>query len=233
MISMFLNSRGRVSRLQSLFTSISNTTIDINNIEVLVRIDDDDLTTIQFSKINTYPFDVRFITGPRPANLTVSYNELARQCRGDYLFVLNDDVDILTYGWDKKVIETPHNEIWLLSTYDTSVDKANTPDRNNDNYGSFLIHTRASYEALGYFMDDRVKSLGGDLMLWRLYSAVNRIKRIDVMVDHVYHNTIQKVFTPDLTAYEYRSKLDIDPITIDISSEIERLKLVIQRENNG
>lgn len=233
MISIFLNSRGRVQRLQALFNSIIKTTKDLNNIEVLIRIDNDDIETINFSRFNIYPFEVKYFIGPRPQNLITSYNELASKCVGDYLFVLNDDVDILTEGWDEEVRKIPSNEIWLLSAHDTSVDKTNTVNREDNNYGSFLIHTRASYEALGYFMDDRVKTLGGDSMLWRLYSAVNRIKWIDVMVDHVYHNTIQKVISPDLTAMEYRMKLDVDPWTIDINDEIQRLTLAIERKNNG
>lgn len=231
MISMFLNSRGRVKRLQELFNSIVKTTRDYTNIEVLIRIDEDDVETVNFSRINIYPFEIRYIVGPRPDNLITSYNELASQCKGDYLFVLNDDVDILTQNWDDEVRKVPSNEIWLLSTHDTSIDKTNTVNKDDNNYGSFLIHTKASYEALGYFMDDRVKTLGGDSMLWRLYSAVDRIKWIDVTVDHVYHNTIQKVVRPDQTAFEYRQKLDVDPWTIDIDSEIKRLSSEIERRN--
>lgn len=227
MISIFLNSRNRTKRLQELFKSIIKTTKDLNNIEVLIRIDDDDLESINFAKYNIYPFDIKYFIGPRPNNLTSSINELASKCTGDYLFVLNDDVDILTEGWDEEVRKIPYNEIWLLSMYDTSVDKTNTINRSDNNYGSFLIHTRASYEALGYFMDERAKSLGADCILWRLYSSINRIKWIDVTVDHVYHNTIQKVIDPDITAIEYRRKFDIDPWTIDISKEIKKLKDLI------
>lgn len=223
MISIILNSRGRVNRLQELFNSIVKTTHDYSNIELLIRIDEDDQDTIQFSKINIYPFKIKYFIGKRPDNLSKSHNELASECIGDYIFVLNDDVDILTKNWDLEIEKVPSNEIWLLSVYDSSVDKTNTITGDNK-YGSFLIHTKASYDALGYFMDERAKSLGADCILWRLYSEINRIKWIDVKVDHVYHNTIQKVISPDQTAYEYRKKFNIDPWTIDISAEIERMR---------
>lgn len=219
MISLFLNSRGRVDRLKTLFGTIENTVRDIQNIEVLVRIDNDDKESVEFSKSLNSNLNVKFFIGDRPDNLCASYNELASRCAGDYLFVLNDDVDFLSKNWDDEIRKTPSDEVWLLAVHDTSCDK--TPGRS---YGSFVIHTRASYEALGYFMDDKAKSLGGDVMLWRLYTAVEKTKWINAVVDHVYHNTVQKVVTPDLTAIEYRKKFDIDPWTIDIDSEIERLK---------
>lgn len=231
MISIILNSRGRVNRLKLLFWSILQNTIDLKNIEILIRIDHDDHETVNFFKIlstnNFNLFRIKCFIGPRPTNLCASYNELAKESKGDYIFVLNDDIDIITYGWDQEILSVPSNQIWLLSVFDTSIDKQNTINPLDNKYGSFVIHTRASYDALTYFMDERAKSLGGDTILWRLYKAIDRIKWINIMVDHVFHNTVEKVHNPDQTAIEYRKKFDIDPWTIDISNEINRMKSLL------
>jgi hypothetical protein len=228
MISIFFNSRGRVLHLRSLLNSIEMTAANPCNIEVLVQIDEDDEESIAFfNEEGDYSFILRFFIGDRPKNLHTSINNLAKNTHGDFLFVLNDDTQFTTYGWDNSFKHIDSKDIWYLRTKDNSCDKV-----YDKLYSSFPILTRGAYEALGYFMSEKFVGLGADAHLWRLFSAVGRVKETDVNIDHIFHRTVEDVMNPDNTAQHMRNNTwsnNIDPWTLDISNEIEQLLLKVQQ----
>lgn len=223
MISIFLNSRSRVYQLKTLLNSIQINSINPKNIEVLIAIDSDDQQSIQFSQLDhTYNFDLQFIINEyRPNNLHVSMNNLAKKTKGDYLFVLNDDTNIINYGWDDTLKNIDSNQIYYLRTFDNSCDKV-----NDKMYSSFPILTRTAYNALGYFMSEKFVGLGADAHLWRLFNSINRIQDINVQIDHIFHRSPYDVMNPDETARHMRNNSwsnNIDPWTLDLNTDIMKL----------
>lgn len=224
MISLFLNSRGRVGMLDACLRNTLGKCSNLDMVEVLIRIDSDDHLTVQYADKfkHMHPsLNVRWFIGPRPDNLHVSMNELVEEALGDYLFVQNDDCFVKTQGWDDKVLSFPKDDIWYISTEDNSIDKV-----RNKQYSSFPILTRPARHALGYFMSEKFVGLGGDVHLWRVFNEVGRIKFSDIEIDHVYHRTVADVNSPDRTALEMRHntwKDNVDPWVVDISEEARRI----------
>lgn len=183
-ISLFFNTRKRVSLLNNLLSSLYATAYDVSNIEVFITIDSDDYESKEFLE-NTNLENLKVRSIDRPSNLHVSINEMAKLSTGDFLFVLNDDIIFRTYHWDKKIIDSyDPSQILYIGTNDNSVDK--TKARR---YSSFPILTRASYEALGFFMSEKFVSHGGDVHLWRIFDNLGLVEHSHVFLDHVLHNS--------------------------------------------
>ena len=225
MITLILNTRGRPDLLVEMINSFVDNAYDINNFRFAIWVDEDDLATItKLEGLNTAA-NIYVVIGQRPKNLHSTLNSLAKSFGSDYIFVLNDDVKMLTKDWDTK-ITVDQNEIIYLYTHDNSADKESTAE-----YASFPILTRAAYEALGYFMSEAFVGLGADVHLWRVFKALNRIKAVDIELDHVYHKTVELVRSPDRTAIEMRQnswRSNFDCWNIDISSDVERVKNEIE-----
>ena len=236
--SLFLNTRHRVGLLADLLQSIEKSTDQPEDVEILLGIDKDDYDTVNFidhlemviSNLDLKD-NICFYADNRPTNLHVKMNFLASQSTGDYLFVLNDDVQFITTGWDTLLLETirkqtkePDN-IYYVGVSDTSIDKDS--DYSEQNYASFPILTREAYDALGYFMSEKFVGLGADVHLWRVFNDLGRCIYVpEVILDHVRHNTMDKVLAPDVVAQEMRENSWSNPVdswTVDISEEVVRI----------
>ena len=226
-ISLFLNTRNRVGLLKDLLDSIVDTTFAINNIELLITADDDDAETISFLQSYKDIPNLRVLISTKPSNLHSSINNMANQCSGDFLFVLNDDVVFLTPQWDKKLLSLYSdlkNEIYYIGTQDSSIDKT-----HSIRYPSFPILTRKAYESLGFFMSEKFVSHGGDVHLWRIFNAIGKVVMAPIALDHVMHNNIQnlQLMHKDKTA-QAAIKLTfsdfVDCWKEDISEEIQALQ---------
>jgi len=228
--SIILNSRGRPGTLFGLLESIFFRAEDSASTQVLIRVDNDDIRTLQTIPLIKSSFDNVIIEGgERPNNLHDSINDLAQKASGKYVFVVNDDVVFLTDDWDVKIskkieekLEQYEDRILYVGVSDTSVDKA-----NHQKYASFPILTKEAVDSLGYFMSNYFVGLGGDVHLYRVFEKIERILLIeDVKLDHLFHSTIEKIINPDQTAFEMRQNTHahpIDPWTIDISKEVDSL----------
>lgn len=229
--SLFLNSRLRPDFLRNFLSSVSRTTLDKNAIEILIRYDDDDELTHALSKEN-FNISTKFIRGPRPDNLIYSYNQIVKKCSGKNLFVCNDDMSILTTGWDQIALEKIEkynreecnsDEIYYCKTYCNSADRDAT-----SGYCSFPIISKKATDVLGFFMYDAFKTLGGDSSIYRLYAGIRRVINLEeIKIDHLLHNTVSAVCSPDQVAAEYRHKYfsnPINPMTFDVSKEVKILK---------
>ena len=234
--SVFLNSRGRPQLLENAINSVYDNCSYPNSIEMLVRVDTDDRETIRALNTLEHP-NLSYFVGPRPQNLIASYNELVNQAKGQYLFVFNDDVQLLTKDWDKIILNKIESfkkergivdDIVYCETSDTSVDKTAGHD-----YCSFMIISKEAVDALGYFMNEAFVTLGGDSHIHRIYKAIDRIVDCkEILLDHIGHNTIERIMNPDIVAAEYRQKAWItspSPFDFDIKDEINRLRAYVNK----
>lgn len=241
--TLFLNSRGRLKQLQRFISVCENVTMDHAKTEMIITGDDDDPETTDFFRTlnDRGTFAFRTIVGPRPRSLCASFNNMVRQARGRYLFVMNDDAEITTQNWDRLALfhikayqdrTGCKDDIIYGCTTDISADKL-----EGKKYAAFPIISKQATEVLGFFMYEQFVGLGGDSSIYRVYEAVDRIVDMpDIVVDHVYHNTILKVLTPDRTAYEMRANTQVnfvDPFTFDITVDVTRLKAFIRQQNQA
>lgn len=233
--SLILNSRQRVPQLVNMLNSVFSHTKNVNDIEILIRVDKDDTQTLSFyeRQLKPHPYqNLLLIVGKeRPQNLHTSLNYLASHSIGDYIFVLNDDILIDSAGWDEYAYEKLEaakgkDGIVYGRTYDNSVDKP-----PGSEYASFPIISRAAFNTLGFVMHENFVGLGGDNAIHRVYKSVGRVVDLpEVKIDHVFHNEISKIFLPDATAYHMRlnsAKNHVDPTLLNVTSDIEKLKGVI------
>jgi hypothetical protein len=228
MITLILNSRKRVQQLGNLLESIRTKSFNLDNIEILIGVDDDDESTMLYLKAYTGLImnNVWMVVSPRPTNLHVSLNKLAGMAKGHFIFVLNDDTEMMTTHWDLELSNINPDEVWYIATQDNSADK-----EQGGKYSSFPILTRAAYDALGYFMSEAFVGLGADVHLWRVFDSVGRTKQSSIELDHVFHRTVLHVQSPDQTAIEMRQnswRSNFDCWGIDISKDVERVKNEIE-----
>jgi len=87
-----------------MILSAMATADDQEHVEIIPRVDFDDDESIAYLRMS--PFPAPFIVGPRYrgyATLGMFINEAARMSRGALVFVVNDDVEFRTQGWDTKL----------------------------------------------------------------------------------------------------------------------------------
>lgn len=107
--AILIPSRSRPERLLKTLKSIFETVADKNNIEVLLRFDDDDKETL--SRIEEFRNDrTRTFIGKRGegwSGLNTFYTEMAAYTEAKWLWIMNDDAYITGYGWDEILKEIP------------------------------------------------------------------------------------------------------------------------------
>lgn len=98
-VSVLIPSRGRPEQLNATVQSLK--TNAENEIEVLVRFDDDDDEVSQIEE----DYGATWKFGPRYGyeGLHKYYNELAEHATGDWLMIWNDDSTMKTKGWDTRI----------------------------------------------------------------------------------------------------------------------------------
>jgi hypothetical protein len=100
LFSFLLPTRGRPEGVQQFLQSVAETTEELDQIEVVLGVDDDDLSSHHFTHDR-----VRLKTTVFPHGLTMG--RMNRACFdvscGRYIFLMNDDVVSCTEGWDRRV----------------------------------------------------------------------------------------------------------------------------------
>lgn len=227
--SLLLNSRKRPQLLFDMINNIVEKTSNLDDIEVLVNFDSDDIWSLRFiadlssieHPINKIlKFEFRF----RDHQLTKSYNRLASFSSGEFLFVMNDDARIETDNWD--ALSYPIlKEFGPISYGRTS---CNSVDHHPTlKYASFPIISRQGYECLGFFLPEELPTLGGDVLIYRIYEDANKVVDIPINLRHITHETLELVFTPDETAAEFRAASNEQyAFTSDITKYVEKIKNV-------
>src|SRR5438045_3440290 len=100
--SIIGNTRGRPQLLKSMLNSVYKNAKD-KNLEILLYVDNDDQETIDFLAVaegEALDKTTAFVK-PRSTKLLANINYLAAQAKGQYIFILNDDSEVLTEGWDE------------------------------------------------------------------------------------------------------------------------------------
>lgn len=99
--------RKRPQHLARAVASLADRASTGEPIEYLLRVDDDDSTDYEpYRRLQAKGENFTVIGGPRHGykQMHLYYNELAAAARGEWLVVWNDDMDMLTEGWDEKLL---------------------------------------------------------------------------------------------------------------------------------
>jgi hypothetical protein len=103
--SVILPTRGRPQGVLALIRSLNETTSDLERLEMIVKVDNDDATAAagdeawhREAKFRLTVFSDERLHGY--CSLNVFVNRMAKMAEGRWLWMLNDDVTVVTQGWD-------------------------------------------------------------------------------------------------------------------------------------
>jgi hypothetical protein len=103
--------RNGVAKLTDMLSSYFSTADNPNNVEVVLRIDDDNAATIKaLPTLKTYFPNVRWVIGPRGQGYSDMYKfamEASAVTDATWLFLIDDDAVMLTRGWDTLLSKVP------------------------------------------------------------------------------------------------------------------------------
>lgn len=177
MISVLVPTRGRVGLLHTMLSTLYASVSDRNNVEVIARVDDDDLRTLDYLQMSA-PAHVECIRKERVgyAMNARMVNECAAEATGDLLLVANDDLEFQTLDWDVKLEAAA--SVYPDGIFDLGVDTV----LNNDNF-CFPCTSRKVVDVLGCFFDDRL--LYPDIWLRDVMVTFGRAVRVpEVVIRH-------------------------------------------------
>lgn len=185
-ISVLVPSRNREQQFNKLIKNIYETVSDLNNIELLVKLDNDSLYTL-----NSKDVFLKSFVSERSESLNRDYyNFLAKEARGQFLFGIGDDVKFLTKNWDKVLIEKI--EAFLINKSDRIAYVSVNEKGSKATHPCFPLITREAFELLGEYHCSKLLSWGSDRILWEIYShpSINRTLHIsDINIEHLsYHD---------------------------------------------
>lgn len=151
--SLILNSRKRPQLLFNFIKSIFENAKNKDSVEILVRIDNDDIESLRLAEYK-FNFNVSFFSGDRPSNLHSSINELVSISTGENIFVCNDDIEIITKNWDSLAlakIENYKKENSITDNIYYCKTLCNSADRDySKGYCSFPIISREAVNTIGF-----------------------------------------------------------------------------------
>jgi hypothetical protein len=177
-ITVLLPTRGRTLMLKHSLESLIHQASDASTIELLLGIDEDDLTVKEYIQTEIAPVLRQYGVECRAnvfkplgyENLHVYVNTLAANASGDWLFFWNDDGVMVTPGWDD-VIRSYTGQFKLLAPRD---------NHNGHPYAIFPIVPRAWF----LLMDHLSQNAQNDAWLSHIAYMLDIFERIDVEFIH-------------------------------------------------
>jgi GT2 family glycosyltransferase len=116
--SLLLPTRDRIELVNRFFQSLVDTTTNIEDIEIILAIDEDDVSS---QNINHSLLNLKKVILPKGSTM----GDLNRSCfeasSGRYIMLVNDDIIVRTKNWDKAILEVLHNyedEVVLIHVND-------------------------------------------------------------------------------------------------------------------
>lgn len=158
MISLLIPTRNRPDYLTQLCESIQRTVDDISRIEVLIGTDSDCKHVID----KEFPF-VTIYYRERVNNVQSYFNWLGKMANGNLLWVLNDDIKILTLGWDEILTNKMH--------VDRPCYGLTHPVRfEGITFSEFPVISKIGANRLGYVMPEAYCGWAADNCIGRIYN---------------------------------------------------------------
>jgi len=231
-ISIQIPTRNRSHHMINVINNLIDKVSDINNIEILLRMDDDDVDSISVLKntFNEYMGSlIKIVIGDRGRgyfDLPKFYYELSEISIGEWLFIYNDDIIMDTENFDLLLIEHCDKKIILQ-----------TIGENGSSHGGiiggnwfFPIIHRDIIKNLGHYtidtpyIDGWIRVIGEKLNLHKIIQ-VNLQHLIEVRTTMDVVN-IEKTHINDTIGKEFNWDYHINDPNGFIYQDIEKLKLI-------
>jgi hypothetical protein len=188
--SLILPSR-RPALLRNLLQSLTDTTADPANLEVLIAFDYDDKPMVGEVCAITRRFRfARFAACDRQTNFSDGYyNRLAAEARGRFIQAMNDDVTYLTPGWDTLAGKAMDDYAGHFKDGMAYGKFQEVGVGLGDDFACFPVLTREAYEALGWFFHRDFWSWNADVHLQKVFGAIDRCVALPAVIEHQQDGT--------------------------------------------
>ena len=166
-ISFLIPTRGRLQMLIDAIKSIREKASPDVQLEILVRVDEDDHETLAGRDC----IQGTIIVGPRWCgyeSVPIFVNDLATKCHGDWIIPWNDDAFMVTAQWDKLLPTADGIQvIWFLASYEWA----------------FPVISRKLYDLWGCVIPQHIAA---DAVLHQIWQASGRqCNKVKVHVNHL------------------------------------------------
>ncbi len=180
LVSVIFPSRGRSSWLRQAIDSLYSLSVNKDQIEYILKVDDDDDETIATVEKLAEEIDLRAIVSPRGngyADIHEWYNEMSKMARGDWILIFNDDCRMVTADWDHVLLHCTVDKLWhsVPDVMMTIVPSVGRPDTKE-----FFFVRRKVVEILG--MMSPIAHM--DNWLTSVMEFVKSLRVVPIMVDH-------------------------------------------------
>jgi len=159
----------------------------------------------------------------------------SRISKGNFIFILNDDVLFKTSEWDRKSLnklnsylsDKPDRIVYGLT--DDGMDQLRVQQKLE--YTGFPIISRESLNALGYAMHPSFSSWGADIDLFSVYSSISRVcdLKSEVLAFHLSPHTNTRE-TDEINRHVASISPDRKGKS-NINEDINKLKSYIYKKN--
>jgi len=193
LVSVLVPTRNRVKLLEKSLRSLKdNARLDFKQkIEIIIKLDEDDVATQNWVIQNNAELWTTLLPGPRGrgyADLHVYYNDMCRLARGEFLFLWNDDAEMLTPGWDLEINRQLDGKPCYLQSEVSDI-------RGRDAFLFPIVH-RSWYDSCGHFS----MSPHNDTYVFNAFIKYPQLFRKTAIV--VRHAALQNLH--DITSLEAR-----------------------------
>lgn len=204
--SLLIPTRGRRKMLVDFLDSIYESTDYPEGVEVLLKVDDDEVSTnYEFSEEFKKRLNIKIFVETRSPRLANDYyNYMAARAQGDYIWPLNDDCLMIKpalYGWDTIILDKMANlglqgKIAYLNMGVTG---------HTDLFSPFPMVSKEVIKCLGYLHSPLINTWDSDVILWNIFNGLKNIYGIDRIID----------FRRDIAIRHHNSAGDIGDATQD------------------
>jgi hypothetical protein len=186
-ISILLPTRNRFEHLSRFINSAISLASEPNSIEILLKIDNDDINTIDNLDKLPYQENLIFVYSDKMGgydSLADFMNMLYERSSGDWIYLAGDDSVIKTPEWDK-----------LFYQYDNQFVCLNhLPTYPNGETFNFPIISRKIAEVIGHV----TQAVFFDSYLMRLTKEFSLVRHIPLQIEHL-HDKLKDELTEEKT----------------------------------
>lgn len=236
--SLIIPTRQRISRLKSGLLSFFNKSKRRANNEAIILADHDDPSIRDFSDfIIEHELNAKIILVWRSEMMIRDYNNYGTQCSlGKYIWMLNDDFEVVTDDWDfiiKETIEQFCEKNGDRCAYVMVDDSTHGPSGWNCLYlmGCCCpIITRETAIAMNGVMPWTLNSWGGDIQLYRIMQSLHKPRILDLsnhvkVLHHSRHNKTAEM--DEINKRVERISVKQSITDVEIRTYVERLSKIM------
>ena len=200
-VSVLIPTRGRVPWLLQAVDSVYSLAVNKDQLEFILKVDDDDHDTIAAAERLAGLVNLRALVSPRGNGYHDMHhwvNQMAGMATGDWLFLINDDVRVITQDWDHVLLHCGVPNCWHRQM-DFFMLVAPTVGRPQAQ--EFFFLRRKVFEVLGHV------SLNphNDNWIYTVMSNLASVYQVPVMIDHFSDRIDDTIRRESVEAYKTTS----------------------------